>query len=207
MAFPILPLLVVAGVAMFAGASGKKAGRKTASGTATKQVATPGPLQEGTEVYVALGTVEPSDEPVFGAICGPGSERQAGVWSAYSQNGECLVFWDEDTDAAMTYYIQEAFEQSGFTLEEVCAPAPGWEEDPFSSDPDVLASWVPNPIQVDLLKQALAKAYPQIPSDHLPPVEALGPGDERVTVDYVEVVWVFAMSILLREICGYVPVT
>ncbi len=204
MAIPIIPIIVIAGVAMFAGAAGKKAAPKKV----TRDIpnGAPGALVMGTEVFIPVGAPDPEQEPVFGAICGPASERQAGVWSAFGHQGECLVFWDNDTEAAMTYYIQQAFDQSGYTLEEVCAPAPGWEGDPFDPDPEVTATWIPNPFQIELLKQALAKAYPQIPSDELPPKEVHAPGVVG-TVDYVEVVWVFAMSILLRDICGYVPVT
>jgi hypothetical protein len=201
MAIPILPILVIAGVVMFAGGAGKKAGRRAA----TAQLAKP-MLQVGSQIYVPLGVPDPQDEPVFGAVCGPASQREAGVWSAYAQNGECLVFWNQETDAALTYYIQQAFEQSGYALEDVCAPDPGWEGDPFAPTPEASSTWIPNPLQIELLKKALAQAYPQIPSDLLPPPEARGPGDEAIP-DYGEVVWVFAMSILLREICGYVPVS
>jgi hypothetical protein len=208
MAIPILPILVIAGVVMFAGGAGKKAGRRaTGNGAAPAQTKF-GMLKGGATVHVPIGVTfgDPDAEAVFGAVCGPAAQRQTGVWSAYAQNGECLVFWDADTDAAMTYYIQQAFEESGYTLEEVCAPDPGWEGDPFDPNPEVAATWIPNPFQIELLKQALAKSYPQIPPDILPPPPALGPGDPSIP-DYVEIVWVFAMSILLREVCGYVPVS
>ena len=206
MAIPIVPILVIAGVAMFAGAAGKKAGRKAAKRQPGDVIVHPDMLQEGAQVYLPIGVPEPEDEPVFGAVCGPLEQREAGVWSAYAQNGECLVFWNQETDAALTYYIQQAFEQSGYSLEDVCAPDPGWEGDPFDPAPEVTATWIPNPLQVELLKRALAQAYPQIPSDMLPPPETLGPGDPTLP-DYAQIVWVFAMSILLREICGYVPVS
>ncbi len=209
MAIPIFPILLIAGVAMFAGAAGKKSGRRAATGgngNGPGAISIAQPLQAGATVHVPIGVTIGEDEGEFGAVCGPAAERQAGVWSAYAQNGECLVFWDADTDAAMTYYIQQAFEESGYTIEEVCAPDPGWEGDPFDPNPEVAATWIPNPFQIELMKQALAKSYPQIPPDILPPPPALGPGDPSVP-DYVEIVWVFALSILLREVCGYVPVS
>ena len=198
MAIPIVPILLIAGVAMFAGGAGKRAGKKAAAIRVTPK--------EGSKVLVPLGVPEPKDEPEFGDVCGTAEDRERGVWSAYNNQGQCLVFWDEETDESMTYYIQQAFEQSGHSLEDACAPAPGWEPDPFAKTPEASAEWIPNPIQIDILKKALARAYPQIPTDMLPPPEVLGPGDEGIPA-YMGVVWTFAMSILLREICGYVPVT
>ncbi len=206
MALPIFPILAVVAVVMFAGGAGKKAGRRAGTTGPSQLRKTKRMLQGGATVFIPMGVPDPVDDPVFGAICGPASERDAGVWSAYAQNGECFVFWDQDTDVAMTYYIQQAFEESGYSLEEVCAPAPGWEGDPFDPDPASSAAWIPNQIQIALLKKALATSYPQIPADMLPPPEVLGPQDVGVE-DYVQVVWVFALSILLREVCGYMPVT
>lgn len=209
MAIPIIPIILIAGVAMFAGAAGKRASKKTGKrvvkvGEVT--VLPGGMLESGAQVFIPLGTVDPEAEPEFGAVCGTGEEREQGVWSAYNHQGQCLVFWDSDTDVAMTYYIQQAFEQSGHSLEDACAPAPGWEGDPFAVTPEASAVWIPNQIQIDILKLALVQSYPQIPTDMLPPPEVRGPEDVGVP-DYMEVVWTFAMSIFLREICGYVPVT
>ena len=190
MALPILPILVIAGVVLFAGGKKKpKAPEQVGKGAKVKVPSVP---------FIPPDPQQPR-VPVPGEVC---SARNAGEYAAYTRDGMCAVFWDRDSPAAVSFYLKEAFDNSGFTTKDVCAPGPGWKSDPLSSNPYATSDWVPNSKQVKLLKDALAILYPGIPSNSFPP-----PPHEKGNMTQVQVIWGFSLGILLSDICGYKPIT
>jgi len=145
----------------------------------------------------------------LGKICGTASERRTGVWSAYDQDGKCVVFWNQQSDSIMTAYIREELNKLGVSTKKACA-ADVWEADPFN--PPHGGRWVPNPTKMKILKLALKRSYPQIPEKQtvrikgkLKDIKLLPPGE--LAPYYVQMVWKFADSIYMREVCSYIPVT
>ena len=141
----------------------------------------------------------------LGEVCGPISERRAGVWSAFDSNGKCVVFWNRESDAVMVLYIREELNKLGASTKKACLNDV-WESDPFSASGG--GRWVPNPTKRKVLMRAIKRAYPQIPTEHMVKGKTvkLLPPDERAPY-YVHMVWKFSEAAYMREVCGYIPVT
>lgn len=140
---------------------------------------------------------EPKKRPKLGESCGLMSDKRKGIYSAYGKNGECLVFWKwGESDLVIAEHIRDQIDELGVSQKKACA-TDVWEKDPFSTSGG--GRWVPNPTKYKVLKRALKRAYPQIPTERLPP----GSSEPY----YVKMVWKFAEAVYMKEVCGYVPVT
>ncbi len=130
MAIPIVPIVAIAALAMFAGGGGKK--RKKKSPFVGPEAPSSSPGRQPT----------PDAPGVSGEYC-PSPD---GTFATYDNEGNGVVFWDQEDDEDLRDLMSEMWsEQPNLAI---CAP------DIYVEATD---EWEPNPVRVSFVRQALGE--------------------------------------------------
>ncbi len=153
MPLPIIPILI-GGLVLLA-AAGKKKGGGNGNGGRPPHL----PPGHG-RVTIGPGGPPPDDGgggPAPGAPC---AGLPAGEYGGYDEQGNCVIFWDENTRDILVQAAGQIIGEKGYTMEQVCAP----------DEQDVEGNWVLNPKREEVTRQALGRIY-EVTPNYWPPVE------------------------------------
>lgn len=174
MAIPIVP--VVVGIVLFAMAGGRKRGTRPPYLPPSDKIAA-GPGGGG-------GAPPPNGDFVPGDPCPVGAQEAGG----YDEQGNCVIFWNEQTRLAFEQVATEIQAEKGYTLAELCAPD---QEIPGEG-------WVINPKKVTVTRLALGRLYGMTP-------QFWPPNDQSPY--WIEATWGRAMGAMNALVCGQLPGT
>ena len=188
----MLPLLIAAAALLLV--SGKK--KKSSSSGGSDDVG----LLEG---VISATTATGADVGNPWEICPRPTGSSRKTFAAYGLDGECMVFWDDNTWGVARNHIDS--ELAKLTPEKrakicelgECVP------DLYTLDPDLSAcQWVSTPEAIELVRAVVISMYPQLAETQLPPPES-----SNKMRYFPGLVWQLVWAEMQKHHCGYKPVT
>ena len=171
--FPFI--LAAIGLLALSSRSGKSSSTSAGSKLSTK----PSPVS-------VFGTGLPINDQgvpdLSGNLCNLGNDR----WGITDEEGECQVFFNQDSAAVLEGEIFSVYDEMG-------QPSDACDGDKYIS---MQVGWIENPTRVEILKKAIARAWDlsAAPANAFPP----SPSDP----EWVRFLWDRATAIYTTSMCG-----